>query len=324
VVYTHQAEAVVAYLRTLLEPFEVPVSYSQIPTKSTPSVSAQPILTKDTPVEDCTLLYIGGESLSLTNLLMTHSSCDVYSYDPTTKTTRLESSRTNRLLMRRYAVVQKARDADVFGILVGTLGVASYLPLIRHIRSLLARSRKKSYTISVGKLNPSKLANFMEIECFVLVACPENSLIEAQAKDFLRPIVTPYELEVALQAEQSWTGRYVLDFERLLAENSLSDTPPLSAEDPDQPVFSLVTGTYRHAKRYGVAQSEPINEESEGNSALILRNQEGSLAKIDSAAGEFLQGRTYQGLEIRSGEDAPSVLEQGRSGIARGYRDDHV
>ena len=25
--------------------------------------------------------------------------------------------------MRRYAAVQKARDADVFGILVGTLGV---------------------------------------------------------------------------------------------------------------------------------------------------------------------------------------------------------
>ncbi len=27
--------------------------------------------------------------------------------------------------MRRYAAVQKARDADVFGILVGTLGVGS-------------------------------------------------------------------------------------------------------------------------------------------------------------------------------------------------------
>jgi len=32
--------------------------------------------------------------------------------------------------------------------------------------------------------------------------------------------VTPYELEVALQAEQSWTGRYVLDFEKLLTENA--------------------------------------------------------------------------------------------------------
>jgi diphthamide biosynthesis protein 2 len=87
--------------------------------------------------------------------------------------------------MRRYAVVQKARDADIFGILVGTLGVASYLPLISHIRKLLRQARKKSYTISVGKLNPAKLANFLEIECFVLVACPENSLIDAKvAKNF--------------------------------------------------------------------------------------------------------------------------------------------
>lgn len=77
-------------------------------------------------------------------------------------------------------MVQKARDADVFGILVGTLGVASYLPLISHIRKLLSKARKKSYTISVGKLNPSKLGNFMEIECFVLVACPENSLIDSK------------------------------------------------------------------------------------------------------------------------------------------------
>lgn len=38
--------------------------------------------------------------------------------------------------------------------------------------------------------------------------------------------------------------------------------------------------------------------------------------------GQFLQQRTYQGLEMHIGEDAPSVLEQGRSGIARGYQDD--
>lgn len=40
----------------------------------------------------------------------------------------------------------------------------------------------------------------------------------ADSQDFLRPIVTPYELEVAMQVEQSWTGRYVLDFGRLLAD----------------------------------------------------------------------------------------------------------
>ncbi len=31
--------------------------------------------------------------------------------------------------MRRYAAVQRARDADVIGILVGTLGVGQFFPL---------------------------------------------------------------------------------------------------------------------------------------------------------------------------------------------------
>jgi diphthamide biosynthesis protein 2 len=105
--------------------------------------------------------------------------------------------------MRRYAVVQKAKDADIFGILVGTLGVASYLPLISHIRKLLRQARKKSYTISVGKLNSAKLANFPEIECFVLVACSENSLIDAKVDDFCYPVqssITFFQLQGLLQA----------------------------------------------------------------------------------------------------------------------------
>lgn len=57
---------------------------------------------------------------------------------------------------------------------------ASYLPLISHLRKMLTNAHKKSYTISVGKLNPAKLANFLEIECFILVACPENSVVEAK------------------------------------------------------------------------------------------------------------------------------------------------
>ena len=96
------------------------------------------------------MFYIGKESLALTNLLMTSSLSNVgilltplillssfvfqvYSYNPTSQTAQLESTRTNRLLMRRYAIVQKARDADVFGILVGTLGVG-----MRHFLNSMA------------------------------------------------------------------------------------------------------------------------------------------------------------------------------------------
>ncbi|KAK7022945.1 Diphthamide biosynthesis protein 2 [Paramarasmius palmivorus] len=332
VVYTHKADDILKRLQEALHPREVQVLYSEVPDKLMPVSSEKTTaLTKsqrisEPALQDCTIFYVGEENLGLTNLLMTHSTCDVISYSPSQRTSRVESSRTNKMLMRRYAVVQKARDSDVFGILVGTLGVASYLPLIKHLRTILAAAKKKSYTISVGKLNPAKLANFMEIECFVLVACPENSLIDA--KDFYRPIITPYELEVALQPEPTWTGRYVLDFEKLLAESSAQPPTQNRGEDDDQPVFSLVTGKYRHAKRYGEADQQDGEEASapEGSSALISRNgQNGALAKLteNSAASQFLQTRSYQGLEMRLGEDAPSVLEQGRSGIARGYGDDH-
>ena len=127
-------------------------------------------------------------------------------------------------------------------------------------------------------------------------------------------------------------------------------------DNDDRPVFSLVTGTYRHPKRYGgggeVFSSAPflkltiISEvppqiggtSSNAQSAVVLRNQDNAITQLDIAAGKFSftrvcsfatltvifpgHKRTYHGLDMRVGQDAPSILEQGRSGVARGYQDD--
>jgi diphthamide biosynthesis protein 2 len=154
---------------------------------------------------------------------------------------------------------------------------------------------------------------------------PQAANFEDVVKDFFRPIVTPFELQLALQPSPTWTGEYVLDFDQVLARESGQHSRNEGDEDgdPDQPVFSLVTGTYRHAKRYGVDDPTPA-QESSPSSAVILRDQEGTVSTLrDSAAGEFLQSRTFRGLETRAGLDSPSLLQQGRSGIARGYGDDH-
>lgn len=346
--YSYRAGEIIKELRDKTAAMATRIAYHALPTRMEPP-STQP-RSDSSPVsdrhessevlrtasgadlieDDGFIIYIGDESLTLTNILMTYSSNKVYSYNPTTNAIRLESGRTNKLLMRRFAAVQKARDADVFGILVGTLGVASYLSVITYLRKLLSRAKKKSYTISVGKLNPAKLANFMEIECFVLAACPENSLIES--KDFFKPIITPHELKVALLPEGTWLGRYVLDFSHLITENESNPTTAVKEAvkedvenddtDPDRPSFSLVTGKYRQVRRFGVEERAEVS--GSGNaSAVVIRNQETSVAKIsDSAAALFLQSRMYRGLDARVGEDTPSVLEQGRSGTARGYTEE--
>jgi len=37
--------------------------------------------------------------------------------------------------------------------------------------------------------------------------------------------------------------------------------------------------------------------------------------------GQYLQGRAFKGLMQNNGRDQPSVLEQGRYGVAQGYRE---
>ncbi|KIJ50390.1 hypothetical protein M422DRAFT_204294 [Sphaerobolus stellatus SS14] len=307
------------------QPMDKTNQQSKSAVQSPPNSHRRYTLPPNVLLSSCTMLYIGPESLGLSNLLMTHPETTVISYDPTLSSpeAKVESIRTNRLLMKRYAVVQHARDADVIGIIVGTLGVASYLPLISNLRELIRRHKKKSYTLSVGKINPAKLGNFAEIECFVMVACPENSVIDT--KEFYRPIVTPFELSLALNPKPIWPGNYILDFEHVMEQTHASIEEEGKSDDendPDRPIFSLVTGKYRHSKKYGQVPSTPDAIEG-GDSSLVLRNQERSLLASNRAAADFLQTRTFKGLEQRVGLDVPSSLEEGRSGIARGYQDDH-
>jgi diphthamide biosynthesis protein 2 len=172
---------------------------------------------------------------------------------------------TNRMLMRRYAAIHKAKDADVFGIVVGTLGVckssaavspfhteplaARYLPLIDRLKSLLRSRRKKVYTLCVGKPTPSKLGNYQEVECFVLVACPENSLLLTspdESKQYIRPIVSPWELEVALGTGPTWEQGW-----RVGWDTTAPEAVDGVGEEEDEMQFSAATGQLRTVRRFG-------------------------------------------------------------------------
>jgi len=59
-----------------------------------------------------------------------------------------------------------------------------------------------------------KLGNFPDIECFVSLASPDHFPFDT--RDFHVPIVSPYELEVALGVRE-WTGGYITDLEELLS-----------------------------------------------------------------------------------------------------------
>ncbi|KAJ1822329.1 Diphthamide biosynthesis protein 2 [Coemansia sp. RSA 2599] len=280
-------------------------------------------------IGDYVILYIGGESLTLTNIMMTQRSKAVVSYDPRQRHVREETAKANRHLNRRYFAVQKARDADVIGIVVGTLAATRYMRVVERLKQMARNAHKKFYLFVVGKLSMNKLANFAEIEAFVLVACPENSLVDS--KDFDRPVVTPYEMMLALSRSREWSGNYVTDFREFLdaADGFKSDDGVLeNEEDSDVPHFSLITGTLKQRKKYDAPSSADLRAGG-GSSDLVVRNQKTDVAKyLGSAAAEHLLTRHFQGLGHDAADDdddenaehsEPMLAVDGRSGIARGY-----
>lgn len=54
----------------------------------------------------------------------------------------------------------------------------------------------------------------LQIDVYVYVACPENSFFDS--KEFYRPVVTPYELEVALNPNRTWGAHFSTDFNDIL------------------------------------------------------------------------------------------------------------
>lgn len=270
-------------------------------------------LPENTSLADYSILFVGPENRTLTNIVFTFNNCVCYSYNPSTRETRQESLAVNRHLMRRYYLIEKAKDANIVGILVGTLGVQNYLSAIGHLKKLIRNAGKKPYTLVTGKLNVAKLANFQEVDVYVLVACPENTLLDS--KEFFRPIVTPFELELALNPSREWSQTFSASFDDILPGGELYLELTEQSSQPEYDV-SLITGKIRSL---GV-KDKPKDEGGATGGALVAK--EGTVAVPGlhvAAAGEYLMNRTWQGLEAHLGQTPAATISKGQTGLAAGY-----
>ncbi|CAH1773767.1 unnamed protein product, partial [Owenia fusiformis] len=257
-----------------------------------------------TNLGDFTICFIGSSSLTMTNIRMVYNQCQLYSYNPESMECNMETPNSNKLLMKRYVMVEKAKDASIVGIVMGTLGIKDYLQTLDRMKHLCKITGKKTYTFSMGKINVAKLANFLEIDVFVLISCAENTLLDS--KEFYKPIVTPYEMELACNENLQWTGEYETDF-RQLNKIEISEEPRKLEHD-----VSIITGKIR---TLGV---EEVQNESSG--ALLSRDEALTLATQDAGAN-FLHSRQWQGLEQKLGETEVVKAVKGQTGIAMSYTD---
>ncbi|KAK9268335.1 hypothetical protein L1049_000084 [Liquidambar formosana] len=188
-------------------------------------------------LEEYILFWIGSDNSAFANVVLTFNGCDIVRYDATEKCLVTDLSQQRRILKCRYYLVEKAKDANIIGILVGTLGVAGYLRIIRLMKELIIGAGKKAYTLVMGKPNPAKLANFPECDVFIYVSCAQTALLDS--KEFLAPVITPFEAMLAFNRGSQWTGAYMMEFWDLI-RSSLVEVKKQSGEAR----FSFLQGGY--------------------------------------------------------------------------------
>jgi diphthamide biosynthesis protein 2 len=134
-----------------------------------------------------------------------------------------------------------------------------------------------------------------------MIACPENDLYSN--RDFYKPIVYPYELEVALNSNREpYFTSHVTDYDDLLPGKRHHCDIEHVKEGTD---VSLVTGKIRETK---VGHSSEIGMELEAKKNWALEN-----------IGQNLHDRSWKGLEQKLGETEVKNVEEGRKGIPLQY-----
>ena len=115
--------------------------------------------------------------------------------------------RIERILRQRFGLIMSSMDAEKFGILIGEKPGQMRRTLALRMKRLLEKHGKKGYLLALEHVGP-ELIDFYPVDAFVNTACPRIAIDDAVK--YAKPLITPFELEVAL-GEKKWELGYQFD-----------------------------------------------------------------------------------------------------------------
>jgi len=155
------------------------------------------------------LVFVADGRFHLEAAMIRNPIVAAYRYDPYSKVLSHERYDLEKMKQVRQAAITKAATANTFGLIMGTLGRQGSPLVFANLQRLLIERGKRVLPFLMAEINPVKLALVPQVQVWVQVACPRLSIDWANGFD--KPILTPYELHVAI-GETAWQETYPMDF----------------------------------------------------------------------------------------------------------------
>ncbi len=115
--------------------------------------------------------------------------------DPYSNETRGLEELKKKILRQRYAAIEKAKQGERFGIVVGEKIGQKRTELAEKLKGLLEKNNKKACLISLNEIKPEYLL-YLNYDCFVCTASPRIAIDDYSMYE--KPVLTPVEVEILL------------------------------------------------------------------------------------------------------------------------------
>lgn len=166
------------------------------------------------PPDTDALIFIADGRFHLESAMIANPTVPAYRYDPFTKRVFHEQYDHSLMLSTRRRMVDAARDARHFGIILGTLGRQGSPAVLQDIAEKLQRAGRTSTVFLMAEVRPEKLAKLKHIDAWVQTSCPRLSIDWNYTFGEDVPLLTPYELNVMLSEVEAFEGpgTYPMDY----------------------------------------------------------------------------------------------------------------
>lgn len=115
----------------------------------------------------------------------------------------------------------------------------------------------------------------------------------------------PFEVDLAFNVSRKFSTQYCIDFRQILP-GGLNYCDLKTSDETD---ISLISGEIRNTNK-DILCIDKMD-------ALVLKTP--GVVAVGNAGAQFLQERSWKGVEQNLGKDSPCPAQTGRSGIASHY-----
>ncbi len=165
------------------------------------------------PGEYDAIVFVADGRFHLEALMIANPRVKTFRYDPYGRILTVEEYDQVGMRQARRTAVEKARNAETWGVVLGTLGRQGNPHILEKILKILERQGKKYITVLLSEISPIKLKEMAKngnVQAWIQIACPRLSI--DWGDEFSLPTLNPYESFIALDQVPGWWEEGSVDY----------------------------------------------------------------------------------------------------------------